>query len=153
MDFGTQFKKSIAKSAGFFLVTKLHLATAVSEKLRFVLTLALGCHRSGPASLGMLPVFKCNLATSQCLPPHIPPFFFAPLRLGVSKFHNVTKPIHALASLVKYRLWKYEATLTKPIRAGTSTNGPITAANAAPKLMPKTATATVIANSNSCWLP
>ena len=36
---------------------------------------------------------------------------------------------------------------TRPIIAGTSINGPITAANAAPELMPNTATATAIANS------
>src|SRR3990167_2645520 len=42
---------------------------------------------------------------------------------------------------------KYSATLTKPINTGTSTSGPITAANAAPELMPKTATATAMASS------
>ena len=39
------------------------------------------------------------------------------------------------------------ATLTSPIITGTSTRGPITAAKAAPELIPKTATATAIANS------
>ena len=35
-----------------------------------------------------------------------------------------------------------------PMSAGTSTTGPMTAANAAPELMPKTATATAMARSN-----
>ena len=39
------------------------------------------------------------------------------------------------------------ATFTSPISTGTSTSGPITAANAAPELMPNTATATAIASS------
>jgi len=36
----------------------------------------------------------------------------------------------------KYRRWKNSATLTRPIITGTSTSGPMTAANAAPELMP-----------------
>ena len=47
----------------------------------------------------------------------------------------------------KYRRWKYSDTFTNPIITGTSTSGPITAAKAAPELMPNTATATAIANS------
>ena len=47
----------------------------------------------------------------------------------------------------KYRRWKWRATFTSAIMTGTSTSGPITAANAAPELMPKTDTATAIANS------
>ena len=47
----------------------------------------------------------------------------------------------------KNRRWKYRATLTRPISTGTSTSGPITAAKAAPELMPNTATATAIASS------
>ena len=47
----------------------------------------------------------------------------------------------------KYLRWKYSATLTSPISTGTSTSGPMTAANAAPELMPKTATATAMASS------
>ena len=43
--------------------------------------------------------------------------------------------------------WKYSDTLTSPIITGTSTSGPITAAKAAPELMPNTATATAIASS------
>jgi hypothetical protein len=39
------------------------------------------------------------------------------------------------------------ATFTRPISTGTSTRGPITAANASPELIPKTATATAMANS------
>ena len=39
------------------------------------------------------------------------------------------------------------ATLTRPIITGTSTSGPMTAANAAPESMPNTATATAIASS------
>src|ERR1700746_1786732 len=47
----------------------------------------------------------------------------------------------------KYRRWKYNATLTSEIMPGTSTSGPITAAKAAPELMPNTDTATAIASS------
>ena len=39
------------------------------------------------------------------------------------------------------------ATLTREIRTGTSTSGPITAANAAPLLIPKVAMATAMASS------
>src|SRR5208283_4479753 len=39
------------------------------------------------------------------------------------------------------------ATVTRPIKAGTSTSGPTTAANAAPEWRPKTPTATAIASS------
>ena len=39
------------------------------------------------------------------------------------------------------------ATFTRPIRTGTSTRGPITAANATPESIPKTATATAMASS------
>jgi hypothetical protein len=53
----------------------------------------------------------------------------------------------AAAEVAKYFRWKKNATLTSPIMTGTSTSGPITAANAAPELMPNTATATAIANS------
>jgi hypothetical protein len=42
---------------------------------------------------------------------------------------------------------KYRATFTNPIKAGTSNSGPMTAANAAPELMPKTETATAMASS------
>ena len=48
---------------------------------------------------------------------------------------------------IKYFERIHNDTFTKPIRAGTSTSGPITAANACPELMPNTATATAIANS------
>ena len=47
----------------------------------------------------------------------------------------------------KYRRWKNSETFTNPIITGTSTSGPITAANAAPELMPNTDTATAIASS------
>jgi hypothetical protein len=40
-----------------------------------------------------------------------------------------------------------KAKLTKAINAGTSTNGPITPANACPLLIPNTPIATAIANS------
>lgn len=50
-------------------------------------------------------------------------------------------------STLKNRRWKYNATLTRPISTGTSTSGPMTAANAAPELIPNTATATAIASS------
>src|SRR5262245_37498348 len=49
--------------------------------------------------------------------------------------------------LPKYFFWKASATLTSPIITGTSISGPITAANAAPEWIPKTATATAIASS------
>ena len=45
------------------------------------------------------------------------------------------------------RRWNQKATFTRPIITGTSTSGPMTAAKAAPELMPKTATATAIASS------
>ena len=38
-------------------------------------------------------------------------------------------------------------TLTRPMSAGTSMSGPMTAANAAPEFTPNTATATAIASS------
>ena len=40
-----------------------------------------------------------------------------------------------------------KATFTRAIITGTSTNGPITAANASPELIPKMAIATAMANS------
>jgi hypothetical protein len=42
----------------------------------------------------------------------------------------------------KYFRWKNNDTFTKPMSTGTSTRGPMTAANAAPCPMPNTATAT-----------
>ena len=51
------------------------------------------------------------------------------------------------AGIAKYRRWKYSETFTSPISTGTSTSGPMTAANAAPELIPNTATATAIASS------
>ena len=51
------------------------------------------------------------------------------------------------SSSAKHRRRKYSDTLTSPIITGTSTSGPITAAKAAPELMPNTATATAMANS------
>jgi len=47
----------------------------------------------------------------------------------------------------KYFLWKNNATLTSEINTGTSTSGPITAANASPECKPNTPIATAIANS------
>lgn len=47
----------------------------------------------------------------------------------------------------KYFFLKYIATFTRPIITGTSTNGPITAVNASPEFIPKTAIATAIASS------
>ncbi len=49
----------------------------------------------------------------------------------------------------KYFLRKYRATLTSPIRMGTSIRGPITAAKAWPELRPNTAIATAMASSKS----
>jgi hypothetical protein len=51
-------------------------------------------------------------------------------------------------------LWKYfflnhKATFTRIINTGTLTSGPITVANAAGELIPKTVIATAIANSKS----
>ena len=51
------------------------------------------------------------------------------------------------SGLTKYRRWKYKARFTRAIITGTSTSGPITAANAAPELMPNTDTATAMASS------
>ncbi len=57
-------------------------------------------------------------------------------------------PSTALESgFTKYRRWKYKAKFTKAIITGTSTSGPMTAANAAPELMPNTDTATAMASS------
>jgi hypothetical protein len=47
---------------------------------------------------------------------------------------------------VKYRLRSPNATLTRPMKAGTSTSGPTTPTKASPDLSPKTATATAIAS-------
>jgi len=47
----------------------------------------------------------------------------------------------------KYLRCKKRATLTRLMSAGTSTRGPMTAANACPDPMPNTATATAIASS------
>ena len=49
--------------------------------------------------------------------------------------------------VLKYFFSHRKATLTRAIRTGTSTKGPITAAKASPLLIPNTATATAIANS------
>ena len=51
------------------------------------------------------------------------------------------------SATTKYLRWNNNARLTKAIITGTSTSGPITAANAAPELMPNTDTATAIASS------
>ena len=48
---------------------------------------------------------------------------------------------------VKYFFLKNKATLTSKIKTGTSTRGPITAANDSPEFIPNTATETAIANS------
>ena len=48
---------------------------------------------------------------------------------------------------VKKRFLNHSDTVTSPIITGTSTSGPMTAAKAAPELMPYTATATAIASS------
>jgi hypothetical protein len=48
---------------------------------------------------------------------------------------------------LKNRLLIQKATLTKPINAGTSINGPTTPTNASPEFRPKTATETAMANS------
>ena len=56
-------------------------------------------------------------------------------------------PRTARSASGKYRRPIHSATLTSPISTGTSTSGPITAANAAPLSMPKLAIATAIASS------
>lgn len=60
-------------------------------------------------------------------------------------FHYAT-----ISPLVKYILWNNKATFTRLISTGTSINGSITAANAAPDPIPKTAIATAIAAQNCC---
>jgi hypothetical protein len=52
---------------------------------------------------------------------------------------------YLVPSDLKYMSFIFNATFTSPIITGTSTRGPITAANAAPEFNPNTATA--IANS------
>jgi hypothetical protein len=47
----------------------------------------------------------------------------------------------------KYFFLNHNATWTKEMSTGTSTNGPMTAANATPELIPNTAIATAIASS------
>src|SRR5271166_6009511 len=69
----------------------------------------------------------------------VPPAYF---RAGAQ-----TRSTSITASLVKNWRWKNNATLTSAIITGTSTSGPITAANAAPEFMPNTDTATAIASS------
>ena len=51
------------------------------------------------------------------------------------------------AAAKKYFFWSHNETFTRLIKTGTSTRGPITAANASPELIPKTAIATAIASS------
>src|SRR4030066_2252902 len=60
--------------------------------------------------------------------------------LGDARTGHLNHPINNL-------FFSQEATFTKPIITGTSTSGPITAANACPEAMPNTATATAIASS------
>ena len=56
-------------------------------------------------------------------------------------------PASSAVSPGKKRSRSLSATVTSPIRTGTSTSGPITAANAAPCAMPNVATATAMASS------
>lgn len=55
--------------------------------------------------------------------------------------------ISASLTSLKYFFCSHKATFTRAISTGTSTNGPITAANASPEFIPKTAMATAIASS------
>lgn len=48
---------------------------------------------------------------------------------------------------LKYFFLSHNATFTSEIKTGTSTKGPITAANDSPELIPNTATETAMANS------
>lgn len=66
-------------------------------------------------------------------------YFFGPNLLQKTSFFRS----------VKYLFLKRSATFTSIINTGTSTSGPITVANAAGEFIPKTATATAIANSKS----
>ena len=55
--------------------------------------------------------------------------------------------IEILSLPIKYFFLNRNATWTKEMSTGTSTNGPMTAANATPELIPNTAIATAIASS------
>jgi hypothetical protein len=71
----------------------------------------------------------------------------------VQAFDAVAESVaHAAAAtcssvLGKKRLCAQSATFTRPMSTGTSTSGPMTAANAAPLWMPKLAMATAMASS------
>ena len=56
-------------------------------------------------------------------------------------------PAVAVSHAPAKRRLNQKAAWTRAIRAGTSTSGPTTAANATPESMPKTAMATAIASS------
>ena len=64
-----------------------------------------------------------------------------------SRLETHTDFISIASGFVKYLRWNSRATFTSAIITGTSTSGPITAANAAPELIPNTETATAIASS------
>ena len=64
-----------------------------------------------------------------------------------SKWEDYSGCIAPLFFHSKYRFLNHKATETNPTIIGTSTSGPITAANAAPELIPNTPIATAIANS------
>ena len=57
------------------------------------------------------------------------------------------RPLWVSEGFEKKLSLNHSATVTNPIMIGTSTKGPITAAKAAPELIPNTAIATAIANS------
>src|SRR5208337_829411 len=84
---------------------------------------------------------------SQAMSRQTPGYLVADIDGGnVEGADDETAPSSATA-MSKWRRWKSNATLTSPIITGTSTRGPITAAKAAPELIPNTATATAMASS------
>jgi uncharacterized membrane protein len=74
-----------------------------------------------------------------------------PQRFGLAPRDAASQPFSTLRPLPGEgqgkRLLSHKATWTNPMSAGTSTSGPMTAANAAPEPIPNTATLTAIANS------
>ncbi|WP_274427969.1 hypothetical protein [Desulfosarcina sp. BuS5] len=60
-----------------------------------------------------------------------------------------TRPVGVALVNGKCFFLNHRDTFTRLIRTGTSTSGPITAANATPELIPKTATATATAMASS----
>jgi len=74
-----------------------------------------------------------------------------PPDVDIDRLHMAWAEGHAGLHLVpvppNQRRWNQKATFTRAIITGTSTSGPMTAAKAAPELMPNTAMATAMASS------